>query len=157
MTYCQELDKQVLKHLQNQAAVAAMRYQAEHDTDLKLNEVRAAYTRKREVKAASDRHTAEIVKTETGFEGETAKLREVEAELDKLRQDHYTETDQLTAAQAGIFETNAEIGEARAGDCPHLGDNRSRLEAADRRTGATTQADGANGNRRRPHWSAGIE
>ena len=120
-----ELDKQVLK-LTDQAAVAA-RYH-EHNNELKLNENLWAYTRQREVKAARDRHAAEIVKTETGFEGETAKLREVEAELDKLRQDHYTETDQLTAAQAGMFEANTTVVQLEQ-EINYLGDNRRRLAA----------------------------
>ena len=120
-----ELDKQVLK-LTDQAAVAA-RYH-EHNNELKLNENLWAYTRQREVKAARDRHAAEIVKTETGFEGETAKLREVEAELDKLRQDHYTETDQLTAAQAGMFEANTTVVQLEQ-EINYLGDNRRRLTA----------------------------
>ncbi len=120
-----ELDKQVVK-LTDQAAVAA-RYH-EYNNELKLNENLWAYTKQREVKASRDRYAAEIVKTETGFEGETAKLREVEAELDKLRQDHYTETDQLTAAQAGMFEANTTVVQLEQ-EINYLGDNRRRLVA----------------------------
>ena len=120
-----ELDKQVEK-LSEQAAVAA-RYH-EFNTELKLNENLWAYTKQREVKASKDRYANEIVKTETGFEGETAKLREVEAELDKLRQDHYTETDQLTNAQAGMFEANTSVVQLEQ-EINYLGDNRRRLTA----------------------------
>ncbi|MEP7157318.1 MAG: chromosome segregation protein SMC [Betaproteobacteria bacterium] len=120
-----ELDKQVEK-LTDQAAVAAKYH--EFNTELKLNENLWAYTKQREVKAARERHANEIIKTETGFEGETARLREVEAELDKLRQDHYTETDQLTAAQAGMFEANTTVVQLEQ-EINYLGDNRRRLTA----------------------------
>ena len=118
-----ELDKQVEK-LADQAAVAA-KYQ-EFNTELKLNENLWAYTRQREVKASKERYANEIVKTETGFEGETARLRDVEAELDKLRQDHYSETDQLTNAQAGMFEANTSVVQLEQ-EINYLGDNRRRL------------------------------
>ncbi len=120
-----ELDKQVVK-LTDQAAVAAKYH--EFNNELKLNENLWAYTKQREVKASKERYANEIVKTETGFEGETAKLREVEAELDKLRQDHYTETDQLTAAQAGMFEANTSVVQLEQ-EINYLGDNRRRLTA----------------------------
>ena len=120
-----ELDKQVEK-LTGQAAVAAKYH--EFNTELKLNENLWAYTRQREVQASKQRYAIEIVKTETGFEGETAKLREVEAELDKLRQDHYTETDQLTNAQAGLFEANTSVVQLEQ-EINYLGDNRRRLVA----------------------------
>ena len=120
-----ELDKQVEK-LSGQAAVAAKYH--EFNTELKLNENLWAYTRQREVKASKERYANEIIKTETGFEGETAKLREVEADLDKLRQDHYTETDQLTAAQAGMFEANTTVVQLEQ-EINYLGDNRRRLTA----------------------------
>ena len=120
-----ELDRQVEK-LTGQAAVAA-KYQ-EFNTELKLNENLWAYTKQREVLASKQRYANEIVKTETGFEGETAKLREVEAELDKLRQDHYTETDQLTHAQAGMFEVNTTVVQLEQ-EINYLGDNRRRLVA----------------------------
>jgi chromosome segregation protein len=112
--------------LTEQAAVAA-RYH-EFNNELKLNENLWAYTRQREVKASKERYAGEIVKTETGFEGEIAKLREVEAELDKLRQDHYTETDQLTSAQAAMFEANTAVVQLEQ-EINYLGDNRRRLSA----------------------------
>ncbi|MBL0123257.1 MAG: AAA family ATPase [Betaproteobacteria bacterium] len=120
-----ELDKQVEK-LTEQAAVAAKYHEA--NTELKLNENLWAYTKQREVKASKERYANEIIKTETGFEGETARLREVEAELDKLRQDHYTETDQLTNAQAGMFEANTTVVQLEQ-EINYLGDNRRRLTA----------------------------
>ena len=120
-----ELDKQVVK-LTDQAAVAAKYHEC--NNELKLNENLWAFTKQREVIASRNRYANEIIKTETGFEGETAKLREVEAELDKLRQDHYTETDQLTAAQASMFEANSTVVQLEQ-EINYLGDNRRRLTA----------------------------
>ena len=120
-----ELTKNVVK-LTDQAAVAA-KYQ-EHHTELKLNENLWAFTKQREARAAKERYANEIVKTETGFEGETARLREVETALDKLRQDHYAETDQLTNAQAAMFETNSAVVQLEQ-EINYLADNRRRLDA----------------------------
>ena len=120
-----ELTKNVEK-LTEQAAVAA-KYQ-EHNTELKLNENLWAFTKQREARASKERYANEIVKTETGFEGETARLREVETALDKLRQDHYTETDQLTTAQAAMFEANSAVVQLEQ-EINYLADNRRRLGA----------------------------
>ena len=120
-----ELDKQVAK-LTDQAAVAAQ-YHA-FKTELALNENLWAYTKQREVKAARERYANEIIKTEAGFEGETARLWEVEAELDKLRQDHYAETDDLTHAQAAMFEANSKVVQLEQ-EINYLGENRRRLGA----------------------------
>ena len=120
-----ELTKNVEK-LTEQAAVAA-KYQEWH-TELKLNENLWAFTKQREVRAAKERYANEIIKTETGFEGETAKLREVEAALDKLRQEHYAETDQLTTAQAAMFEANTSVVQLEQ-EINYLGENRRRLGA----------------------------
>ncbi len=120
-----ELTKNVEK-LTEQAAVAAKYH--ELNTELKLNENLWAYTKQREARAAKERYANEIVKTETGFEGETARLREVETALDKLRQDHYAETDQLTTAQAAMFEANSAVVQLEQ-EINYLADNRRRLGA----------------------------
>ncbi len=120
-----ELDKQVEK-LAAQAEVAA-KYN-EFVGELKLNENLWAFTKQREALASKLRYASEIIKTEIGFEGETAKLREAEAALDKLRQDHYTETDALTNAQAGMFESNSAVVQLEQ-EISYLSDNRRRLIA----------------------------
>ncbi len=118
-----ELEKQVEK-LTAQAEVAA-KYN-EHVGELKLNENLWAFTKQREAGASKARYANEISKTETGFEGETAKLREAETALDKLRQDHYTETDALTNAQAAMFESNSAVVQIEQ-EMNYLADNRRRL------------------------------
>jgi len=120
-----ELTKNVEK-LTEQAAAAAKYH--EHNTELKLNENLWAFTKQREARAAKERYANEIVKTETGFEGETTRLREVETALDKLRQDHYAETDQLTSAQAAMFEANSAVVQLEQ-EINYLADNRRRLGA----------------------------
>ncbi len=118
-----ELTKNVEK-LTEQAAVAAT-YKERH-TELKLNENLWAYTKQREARSSKERYANEIVKSETGFEAETARLREVEAALDKLRQEHYAETDQLTTAQAAMFEANTLVVQLEQ-EINYLGENRRRL------------------------------
>ena len=120
-----ELDKQVEK-LAGQAEVAAKYH--EHQGELKLNENLWAFTKQREAAAAKARYANEIQKTETGFESETAKLREAEAALDKLRQDHYAETDALTTSQAAMFEANSTVVQLEQ-EIGYLGDNRRRIAA----------------------------
>ena len=120
-----ELGKQV-ERLTEQAAVAAKYH--EFNTELKLNENLWAYTKQREARSSKERYANEIIKTETGFEGETARLREVEAELDALRQEHYAETDQLTTAQGAMFEANSEVVRLEQ-EISYLSDNRRRLSA----------------------------
>ncbi|MCE2989439.1 MAG: chromosome segregation protein SMC [Burkholderiales bacterium] len=120
-----ELSKNV-ERLTEQAAVAAKYH--ELNTELKLNENLWAYTKQREARASKERYANEIDKAETGFEGETARLREVEAALDKLRQDHYAETDQLTTAQAAMFEANTAVVQLEQ-EINYLADNRRRLGA----------------------------
>ena len=120
-----ELNKQVEK-LTGQAEVAAQ--YNEYLGELKLNENLWAFTKQREAAASKARYANEITKTETGFEGETAKLREAEAALDKLRQDHYTETDALTTSQAAMFEANSSVVQLEQ-EISYLGDNRRRLSA----------------------------
>jgi len=119
-----ELGVQVEK-LTSQAEIAA-RY-AEFHKELKINENLWAFTKQREAGASRTRYANEIVKTETGFEGETAKLREVETQLDQLRQSHYAETDALTGAQAAMFEANSAVVQIEQ-EINYLADNRRRLE-----------------------------
>ncbi len=118
-----ELDKQVEK-LTAQAEVAA-KYKS-YQQELQLTENLLAFTRQREAAQARQRYANDIVKTETGFEGETAALREIEAALEKLRQAHYAETDALTQAQQGVFEANTEVVQLEQ-EINYLAENRRRL------------------------------
>ena len=45
-----------------------------------------------------------------------------------MRQDHYAETDQLTSAQAAMFEANSKVVQLEQ-EINYLGDNRRRLTA----------------------------
>ncbi len=120
-----ELGKQIDK-LTEQARVAAQ-YNA-FQKELAITQNLLAFTRQREALAAQQRYAAEIAKAETAFEGETARLREIEAELDSLRQEHYAETDQLSEAQAGLFEANTKVVQLEQ-EINYLGENRRRLTA----------------------------
>ena len=118
-----ELGTQLGK-LEQQAQVAAQ-YQ-EYQKELALTQNLLAFTRSREAAAAKDRYTNEIRKIEVGIEAETARLRECESEIERLRQDHYAESDALHDVQARVYEANTEVSQLEQ-EIQYLGDNRRRL------------------------------
>jgi chromosome segregation protein len=101
-----ELDKQLV-HLTEQAEVAK-RYrelQVRHDTTQRilwlLNKQEAA---SRRVKFAQA-----VEKTKNELESETARLREVESQLETSRTDHYALADALHNKQGDLYAVNAEV------------------------------------------------
>ena len=113
-----------LDKLAQQAEVAA-RYH-ELQKDLATSQNLLAFTRQREAAASRDRHANEIRKIEVGIEAETARQRECEAELERLRQEHYAENDALHDVQARVYEANTEVSQLEQ-EIQYLGDNRRRL------------------------------
>ncbi len=115
-----------LEKLTLQAEVAA-KYHDLHK-ELGMTQNLLAFTRQREASQAKARYTNEIAKLETGIEAETAKLREAEAELEKLRQEHYTEGDALHDIQAKVYEANTEVNQIEQ-EITFLGESRRRMVA----------------------------
>ncbi|WP_413194866.1 chromosome segregation protein SMC [Pararobbsia alpina] len=62
------------------------------------------------------------------LEAQTAKLREVEAELETMRVAHYTASDAMQAAQGSLYEANAEVSRLEA-EIKFIIESRNRAQA----------------------------
>ncbi|WP_326939557.1 chromosome segregation protein SMC [Actimicrobium sp. GrIS 1.19] len=115
-----------LEKLQAQAAVATKfrDLQADQEEKQKL----LWLLRKNEAKAEQDKFFRDIEKAQTELEGETAKLRHVETELEHMRQAHYSAGDRLHQAQGHLYQTNSEIGSLEA-QIRFVIESRSRLQS----------------------------
>ena len=118
-----ELDKQLL-HLTEQAEVAK-RYrelQVRHDTTQRLlwllNKQEAATRRARFAQA--------VEKTKNELESETARLREVEGQLENARSEHYALADTLHIKQGELYAVNAEVARLEQ-QLSFLSEQRNRL------------------------------
>jgi chromosome segregation protein len=120
----QELEKQ-LERLQAQAQVAA-RY---HELQARLRTVQAllALTRRQEAAAARERLAREMERLETALQGEIARLREAERQLEEARERHYGLSDALHGAQGALYQANAEVARLEQ-QLQHLRASRSRIE-----------------------------
>ena len=119
----QELGKQ-LAHLTEQAEVAK-RYRAlesERDTTQQLFWL----VNKREAETRRVRFAQAGEKIKTELEAETARLRELESQLEGVRSGHYQLSDMLHAKQGELYATNAEIARLEQ-HIAHLNDQRTRL------------------------------
>lgn len=118
-----ELEKQ-LTHLAEQAEVAK-RYrelEGQSDTTQRL----LWLINKKEAEARRSRFAQAVEKTRTELEAETARLREVENQLEGARSGHYTLADALHAKQGELYVTNAEVARLEQ-HIAHLNDQRNRL------------------------------
>ena len=113
-----------LEKLSLQAETAAQYH--EFQKELALSQNLLAFTRSREAAATKERYANEIRKIEVSIEAETAKQRECEAALERLRQEHYSESDALHDMQARVYEANTEVSQLEQ-EIQYLGDNRRRL------------------------------
>ena len=118
-----ELEKQ-LTHLAEQADVAK-RYRAlegQSDTTQRL----LWLVNKKEAEARRVRFAQAVEKNKTELEAETARLREVESQLEGARSGHYALADALHAKQGELYVTNAEVARLEQ-HIAHLNDQRNRL------------------------------
>ena len=120
----QELTKQ-LDHLQGQAEVAG-RYRA-LEAQLKSTQHLLWYLRKQEAVAARARLQRELDQVVLDLEAETARLRELESQVETLRQAHYAASDNAHNAQGALYEANAETARLEQ-SLQHLRESRRRVE-----------------------------
>lgn len=119
----QELTSQLVK-LESQAQVAAQYRQWQEEGQFKQHAL--WYWRE---KAAHDDKAHLFQKTEqaqTALEEATAKLRQLESELETRRQAHYAASDAVHSAQGALYEVNARVSSLEA-EIRHLVDARQRL------------------------------
>jgi len=118
-----ELEKQ-LTHLTEQAEVARQ-YRAlegQRDTTQHL----LWLVNKQDAEARRARFAQQIEKTKNELEAETARLREVESQLESARSGHYALADTMHGKQGELYATNAEIARLEQ-HIAHLNDQRARL------------------------------
>ena len=118
-----ELDKQLL-HLTEQAEVAK-RYrdlQSRHDTTQRL----LWLLNKQEASSRRTRFALSVEKTKNDLETETARLREVESQLESSRSEHYVLADTLHSKQGELYAVNAEVARLEQ-QLSFLSEQRNRL------------------------------
>ncbi|MBI3231051.1 MAG: AAA family ATPase, partial [Burkholderiales bacterium] len=84
--------------------------------------------RKTEAANEQAKYFREIELAQNSLEEQTAKLRNVEATLEHMRQAHYAVGDRLHTAQGHLYQTNAEIGSLEA-QIKFVIESRTRLQA----------------------------
>jgi chromosome segregation protein len=102
----EEVEKQI-RHLQRQAATAR-RYQTLKEDERKLQAELLAL-RMQSLDAEAGVRDAATVTHETAMQGVLADLREVEAEIERIRADQSSKTDTLAAIQARFYEAGSEV------------------------------------------------
>ncbi len=119
----QELDKQLV-HLGAQAEVAKQ-YRAletQRDTAQQLFWL----VKKQEAEAQRSRFAQSTEKTRTELEAETARLRDIESQLETARSGHYQLSDALHVKQGELYTANAEIARLEQ-HIKHVTEQRQRM------------------------------
>ncbi|KDR43311.1 chromosome segregation protein SMC [Caballeronia glathei] len=115
-----------LEKLEAQAVVAT-RYkelQAEGEEKQRL----LWLLRKTEAGSEAERQRRAIGEAQTDLEGQTARLREVEAQLETLRVAHYSASDAMQGAQGALYEANSEVSRLEA-EIKFIVESRNRVQA----------------------------
>ena len=120
-----ELGMQIEK-LEAQATVAS-RYK-EFQQNMQTRQHLLWYVRRREAAAERDRHAQEIARVTNEMEADTARLRQIESQVETARQAHYEAGDTLNAAQAALYASNAEVARHES-ELRHVEETRQRLES----------------------------
>jgi chromosome segregation protein len=102
----EEVDKQI-RHLQRQAATAR-RYQALKEEERKLQAELLAL-RMQSLDAEAGARDAATLSCETAMQAELADLREVEAQIERIRADQNAKSDALGAIQTRFYEAGGEV------------------------------------------------
>ncbi len=121
---CQELGAQIEK-LEKQAEVA--RQFNELNTERLHKQNLLSLLRRNEAQVEAQRHVREIERTGTELEAETARLREIETQLEHSRVEHYAAGDALNAAQGALYNANTEVSRLEA-EIRFVSETRQRIE-----------------------------
>ncbi|CAG4886619.1 chromosome segregation protein SMC [Paraburkholderia gardini] len=84
--------------------------------------------RKNEAGGEQERQQRAIEQAQIDLEAHTAKLREVEAQLETLRVAHYSASDAMQGAQGALYEANAEVSRLEA-EIRFIVESRNRVQA----------------------------
>ncbi|BCF96879.1 chromosome partition protein Smc [Paraburkholderia sp. PGU19] len=115
-----------LEKLEAQAVVATKykQLQAEGEEKQRL----LWLLRKNEAGTEQDKQKRAIEQAQIDLEAHTAKLREVEAQLETLRVAHYSASDAMQGAQGALYEANAEVSRLEA-EIKFIVESRNRVQA----------------------------
>jgi len=114
-----------LERLEKQAEVAA-RYNA-LQADVTLRQQQLWFLKRADAEAEQNRVRTEGLQAVNDLEARMADLRHVEADLETIRQAHYTAGDQVNQAQGRLYEATAEVGKLEA-EIRYVVEGRQRVE-----------------------------
>jgi chromosome segregation protein len=114
-----------LERLEKQAEVAA-RYNA-LQADVTLRQHQLWFLKRADAEAEQNRVRTEGLQAVNDLESRMADLRHVEADLETIRQAHYTAGDQVNQAQGRLYEATAEVGKLEA-EIRYVVEGRQRVE-----------------------------
>ena len=115
-----------MERLEAQAAVARQYHQLNDELTLKQQVLWVL--RRNEAKAEQERVALEIHRAGTDLEGQTAALRETEAQLEASREAHFAASDGLHQAQGDLFAVNADVARLET-EIRHQRESRLQLES----------------------------
>ena len=119
----QELDKQIEK-LTGQAEIARQ-YKAFQE-QLAVSQHMLWYVKKRDAQAARGRLARDLGEAGNRLEAETARLREIEAQLEATRNEHYASQDSFNVLQGEYYSSQSEVSRIEQA-LSHLRTTRERL------------------------------
>jgi chromosome segregation protein len=115
-----------LEKLEGQAVVATKFNELQADGEEKQRLL--WLLRKNEAGSERERQQRAIEQAQIDLEAHTAKLREVEAQLETLRVAHYSASDAMQGAQGALYEANAEVSRLEA-EIKFIVESRNRVQA----------------------------
>ncbi len=115
-----------LNKLERQAEVAEKFKTLQAQATLKQQQI--WMLKRNEAQVEQVKVKAEVESAITALEGRMAELREVEADLEAIRQAHYAAGDAVNQAQGALYEASAEVGKLEA-EIRFVVEGRRRLEA----------------------------
>jgi chromosome segregation protein len=121
----QELGSQIEK-LERQAEVA--RRFNDLSSERQHKQTLLWVLRRQEAEAEEERHHRDVERLTNELEAETARLREIEKDLELARQAHYAAGDALSAAQGELYNANSEVARLET-EIRFVAETRQRLEA----------------------------
>jgi chromosome segregation protein len=119
-----ELEAQIDK-LTQQAEVAKQ-YKS-HQTEARDKQNMLWSLRMRDAEAETEKVKRNIEAAVNDLEAETARLREIESRLERVRSEHYGTVDAVNNAQGAFYEANSEVSRLET-EIRYLGEKRQRLE-----------------------------
>ena len=84
--------------------------------------------RRQDAEGESQRFQREISEAVNSLEAETARLRQIEAQLEQTREEHYAAADALSAAQVELYKANSEVSRIEA-EMRFISETRQRIDA----------------------------